>query len=413
MITWITDTIGTGAYDETAKISPDSTTCVVDVRDLVDKQGNNSSLIARRIEEAVSFLRANKKIIICCDYGISRSNAIAIGVIVKWLDVSFGEAISITQKTIDTSGIKIEMLNTVHNALYPSEHLKKSSSIPKNILITGGNGFIGRRLKDALKTEYEISSPTSKELNLLEDSVALYQLVVSKNIDTIIHLANPRILTTNTSMGETLVMLKNILDICKIYQLKLIYLSSWEIYSGYIDNELAANEETTPNPKGSYGETKWLCELLIKQHAATYGIQHQIIRLSPVYGPGGERPKFIYTFIQKALQNEDIITHQYKNGYPALDLLYVDDAIRALRKAVANNLKGEINIGSGYGISTFDIAKIICDITKSKSTIRHATIQENTPHVIMDITLAHTLLGWEPMHTIQFGLHEMIKKVTV
>jgi len=411
MIKWLTNNIATGAFNEVGNISLDENTYVIDVRDLVDKSGNDITNINNKINESISYLQNEKKIIICCDYGMSRSNSIAIGVIVKWLNVSFEKAVIIAQNVVDESGIKIEMFNTVYNTLYgksaPSYHSKELN----NILITGGSGFIGQKLKEILMGDFVISSPNSKELNLIDASISLFQLIKSKSINTIIHLANPNIYTTNKSIGDTIVMLKNILDICRTCNVKLIYLSGWEIYSGYKSNVLFANENITPNPKGTYGETKWLCELLIKQYVVNYGIKHLIIRSGPVYGINGEKPKFIYNFINKALKNEGIVTHRYKNGYPILDLLFIDDLIDAIKKAIVSNYVGEINVGSGYGISTFDIATIICDLTKSESKITHNEIQEYAPNIIMDTQFAQELLQWKPKTDIRYGLNEILNKL--
>lgn len=411
MINWLTKDIATGAFNEVSQTQLNDDVNVLDVRDLVDKSGNDLSFINSKVDEALMQLKNGKKIIICCDYGMSRSNSIAIGAITKWNQVSFEEATDIAKKIVPASGIKIEVLNTVYDALYQNNVKQKNVSANKNVLLTGGSGFIGKRLKSEMKNDFNVFAPDSKSIDLSDDNIGLYQLVKSEGINTIVHLANPKIFTTNRSVGDTMVMLKNILDVCRTSDIKFVYLSGWEVYSGYKSDGLLANEILPLNPKGTYGETKWLCELLIKQYHFNYGLKYQIIRSGPVYGTGGEKPKFIYNFINKALKNEEISTHRFKNGFPILDLLHIDDLVKTIKKIVLKDIEGDLNIGSGKGISTFEIATIICELTQSSSKIKHAEIQDFASNIIMDISRSQQLLNWAPEIDIRTGLNQIIQTI--
>nr|MCU0323536.1 NAD-dependent epimerase/dehydratase family protein [Chitinophagaceae bacterium] len=336
---WLIDNIGTAAYNEVYNNKLYQDCVILDVRDLVDKSGNDSSYIQTKITECLSLLHAKSKVIICCDYGMSRSNSIAIGSISKWLKIEFDEAVEIVKSKVDESGIKIEMLDTVYKAL---NIISNKTDKTENILVTGGSGFLGITLIDKLSIDFKVVAPRSKEIDLIHDTISLDLLIKKNSIDTIIHLANPKIFTTNKSTGDTLVMLKNILDICRTNDVKLIFLSGWEIYSGYKSLGLLANESLKPNPKGTYGETKWLCELLIRKYIENYNIKCQIIRSGPVYGMNGDKPKFIFNFINKALAADDIVTHKYLNGFPCLDLLYVDDLIDLIIKVCKSNVLEDV-----------------------------------------------------------------------
>ena len=76
MIRWITPTLGTGAFE---RVQRDGTFVVVDVRVLLDKRGNPPTLVRAKIDEAADLLRAGHRVVVCCDHGMSRSNAIAAG----------------------------------------------------------------------------------------------------------------------------------------------------------------------------------------------------------------------------------------------------------------------------------------------------------------------------------------------
>ncbi len=82
---WLNQDIATAAFNEVNHCLPDTNTSIVDVRDLVDKAGNDIDYIKSKIDESLVFLQQHKKIIICCDYGMSRSNSIGIGVL--WVQI--------------------------------------------------------------------------------------------------------------------------------------------------------------------------------------------------------------------------------------------------------------------------------------------------------------------------------------
>jgi len=407
---WLSQDIGTSAFNEANDISMDSNTLIVDVRDLVDKAGNDVKYINSKIDEALNLLQQKKRIIVCCDYGMSRSNSIAIGVLVKWLDISFESAVEMAKKVVDESGIKIEMLNTVYSALYgQDDHIGGNKSGIENICITGANGFLGKNLVSKLNTKYKLSCPNSKEIDLIGNIVELDLLIKRKEIDCIIHLANPKIFTNTSSIGDTLVMLKNVLDVCRTNKVKLIYLSGWEIYSGYRSTALLADESLHANPKGTYGETKWLCEILIRQYASNYGIDYKIVRSGPIYGAGAEKPKFIYNFIEKARKGAKITTHKYLNGSPSMDLMYVDDLMSFLMKCVQSDYIGDINIGTGISVSTLEVATIICELTGSESIIDQTQINDYSSNIIMNNHFARNKFSWNPEITFQTGIKKILE----
>lgn len=401
MIKWITENLGTAEIDDV----DDKEYSVVDVRDLVDKEGNSDQAILEKIDTVIDLLKQNHKVVICCDYGISRSNAIAIGVIVKYLGYDFDEAVRFVMEKTGETAIRIDVLNSVRQVLETNKKENMSTENGKS-LITGGTGFIGSALATKLGKNYKLVLPTRQEVNLLDGPVKLDLTVKNSGVDTIIHLANPRKYNTTESMGQSLVMLKNVLDVCKENHLNLLYLSCWVVYSGYNSSHLIASESLPLRPKGTYGETKALCEELVNIYRDIYDLNIYLLRLSPVYGVGSDKPKFIYTFFQKALNNETIFTHKYLNGLPILDLIYIDDVVRAIECVIKSKPSSsfDLNIGSGIGCSTFEIAKMIKEIYGSNSAIMHHEISDFVANIVMDISRAKTILGWYPKTNIEDGL---------
>jgi len=403
---WITEWLGTSAWD---CIEPSPDIYLVDVRDLVDKDGNPLTLVKSKIDEALVHLQQGKKVVVCCDYGMSRSNAIAAGILAKREGIDIEDAIRLVLITTGEEAIKLEMLSTIRQALGKErQKLSLSKTSSHRLLLTGASGFIGSSLLEMLKLKHQVVAPTHQNIDLTHDTVSFDLLVKEHEIDTIIHLANPRVYTANEAMGTTLLMLKNILDVCKANKLNLVYLSGWEIYSGYKTQELKADELLAPCPGGTYGQTKWLCELLIEHYSWYYQVPVLILRPSPVYGPGSNRPRFIWNFLEIALNNKEIVTHKYINGFPKLDLLHIDDLCVAVTSAIEHEAEGTINLGTGVGLSTTEVAEYIIKCVDSKSRIRHIDIEGYTSNIIMDTRRAVTMLGWQPVVDLNQGLETII-----
>jgi nucleoside-diphosphate-sugar epimerase len=406
-VRWITPQLGTGPAMQVAK-EPDIN--IVDVRDLVDKAGNRAEAVRQKINEGCDSLRAGKKTVVCCDYGISRSNAVAVGILSLYEAIPFESAVRRVLEATGEREIKVDPLQAVRLALGLDKKHNQHQKL--RVLVTGGTGLIGRPVSQKLTEAFEIFTPSRSELDLQLGSTQLDLLVGENEIDCIVHLANPRIYTSNIALGVTLIMLRNVLDVCVERDIKLIYLSSFEVYSGYRTSHLWANEALPLLPKGPYGETKYLAEMLIEHCRQMRGLRCTILRASTAYGIGSDRPKFIYNFIDKIKNSQRIVTHHYNNAAPALDLLYIDDLVSAVAKAVDSDFSGNLNIGTGVNTTTLKIAELLNDMLDGKIDIDSISIDSDTASIAMDASLAKIMLGWQATIGVREGLQNIIGKLS-
>lgn len=402
-IRWITDQLGTAPG---ADVAGRTDLRIVDVRDLVDKGGNNPDAVRAKIAQGVAYLAGGAVTVVCCDYGVSRSNAIAAGILATYEDTSLEAAVRRVQDATGEAEIKLEPLSVVRAALGREGVVRNDRAV----LMTGGTGFVGTALQRRLEPSYVIAAPGREELDLEGGSTRLDGLAGELGVGAVVHLANPRVYTSNVALGRSLTMLRNAIDVCVSRDIPLIYLSSWEVYSGYA-GDLLVDEATPLFPKGPYGESKYLAEMLISHFRRTAGLSCAMIRSSPVYGSGSGRPKFIYTFLEKARRGHLITTHRYLNGDPALDLLHIDDLVSAVTMTLEQGYVGDLNVGSKTAVSTPEIALMVIDALSSESTLDHVLIEADTPRITMKTDKAEKELGWRPTIGLKAGMKGLLSEL--
>lgn len=401
-IRWITPQLGTAPAEEVVARADIS---VIDVRNLVDKGGNDLGEIRTHVDKALQSLRRGRLTVIACDYGISRSNAVACGVLSAFAGIPFSAAVRKVMEATGETEIKSAPLDAVRRAMASGGATAAGSS--GVVLLTGAGGALGPAVAKALRGDFQVLTPARAELDLESGTTALDLFVEENNVGGIVHLASPRIFTSNIALGRTLTMLRNVLDVCVTRDIGLLYPSGWEIYSGYTGTILA-NEAMPAFPAGPYGETKHLAEIMIDHWRKTTPLRCSIVRASPVYGPGLPKPKFIHNFIGKARRNETILTHRYLDGDPALDLLHIDDFADALARVVRFAGEIDVNIGTGNLISTPAVADLVREFVGGTGAIGHTDVDSRTSCVAMDSRRARQRLGWSATTDIRAGLKQII-----
>jgi hypothetical protein len=189
VISWVTPSLGTAARDE---VDEQVGLVIVDVRELVDKPGNSVGAVRALIGRAVEALRQGNRVVICCDYGISRSNAIAVGVLAKAQAWGFDKALRCVLASGGGPSIKPELLGVVRAAVDERPPVSTTSA-EKCVLVTGGSGFLGRTLVSRLDGKCKVVAPDQKALDLTAGAARLDLLVHEHRVTDILHLANPRI----------------------------------------------------------------------------------------------------------------------------------------------------------------------------------------------------------------------------
>jgi UDP-glucose 4-epimerase len=281
----------------------------------------------------------------------------------------------------------------------------------KNVLITGGEGFIGSSLARFLAKNNNIkifdikTGKDIRNLDLLKNEL--------KDVDFVFHFAGlisveestrkPLDYIENNAIGSYNV-LKAALD---TGVKKVIFASSAAIYGDYPENP--KNEKMYLIPKTPYSILKLTIERIMEIFRND-GLDTVSLRFFNIYGPGqklnSSYSAVILIFINNALKNENLVI--FGDGKQTRDFIYIKDVINACILA-AERGSGEFNIGSGIPTSINDLAKLIIELTNSKVKILYEKQREgDIINSLADISKANELLGFKPIYDIRTGLKETI-----
>ncbi len=274
------------------------------------------------------------------------------------------------------------------------------------ILITGGNGSIGRRLADKLRAEkHEVVSYDLVDGKDLLDRETLDKEI--EGVDVVFHLAAVADLNwARVHPYETLeINVKgtyNVAFSCLQHKKPVYYASTCCVYGN--QEYHPDNEKTLPNPSEVYAYTKLAGEEVIKGLAVSYGLEYNIIRFATIYGPDMRPAMGVHVFMGQALRNEPITIHG--DGVQTRTLTYVDDLVDGVVAIFNSGVMNEtINVSTEESVSALDMANKIKKLTNSKSEI---TFIEQRPGqtTIEEICAIKALemCNWQAKTTFDEGL---------
>ena len=299
----------------------------------------------------------------------------------------------------------------------------------KNILVTGGYGFIGTNfVKHLLKnSDYNITvfdklTYASNLNNLEKENIKFIKGdLYNKNdvnnalrdTDYVVNFAaeshvDRSIINADDFLNSNIYGVYNILNYIKKNKNieKFIHISTDEVYGNAINTTFSEN--SCLNPNNPYSATKASADLLIMSYYKTYKIPACITRSSNNYGPFQHPEKLIPKTIIYSILNKNIPI--YGNGKNTRDWLYVEDNIEGILAVLRNGKNGEIyNIGSDIELSNIDIVrKILKFMDKPESLINYVNDRPgNDLRYSLDSSKLMKL-GFKPRINIEYGLEKTI-----
>src|SRR5579859_1946432 len=304
--------------------------------------------------------------------------------------------------------------------------------LQKRILVTGGAGFIGSFLCEALLargdevlcvdnfftgTRRNIEHLLGhKRFELLRHDVTF---PIYLEVDEIYNLACPAspihyqrdpVQTTKTSVHGAI----NMLGLAKRLRAKILQASTSEIYgdpSVHPQTEEYWGNVNPIGPRSCYDEGKRCAETLFFDYRRQHNLRIKVARIFNTYGPWmhPNDGRVVSNLIVSALLNGDIAV--YGDGLQTRSFCYVDDLIDGLIRLMdtADAVTGPVNLGNPEEFAILDLAKAVIALTGSRSRIVHRPLPQDDPRQRQpDIAQAQRRLGWTPQTALQAGLTRTI-----
>jgi UDP-glucose 4-epimerase len=292
-----------------------------------------------------------------------------------------------------------------------------------NVLVIGGNGFIGSHLIDHLLLKghqvrvFDVAYERFRKplpnvdyrISTLDNIPDLYEALLG--IDVIFHLASLSVPSTSnidviSDINKNLIPTLNILNLSlKLGIKRIIYFSSGgAVYGKPLTTPI--KEDHPLNPISSYGIVKATIERYIYLYQRMYDLKPLIVRPSNSYGPRQGHfiaQGVISTFLRKVKAHERITV--YGDGLSAKDYIYISDLIHLTYELSFSGQVGVYNLGSGKGTSINQIIDQIRKATARNLEICHADKQiYDVDHFVLDISKITGLLGAYPITSLEAGI---------
>ena len=295
------------------------------------------------------------------------------------------------------------------------------------VLVTGGAGFLGSHLCDAILADGHLVvcadnllTGRSENLDHLshEPRFEFLQQDVCRpfdpgKVDYVFHFASPASPVDYHKHGiETLQVGStgtiNCLELAKKYNAKFLLASTSECYGDPLEHPQKESYWGHVNPIGPrsvYDEAKRFAEAATMAYRRYHHVDTRIVRIFNTYGPRLQinDGRVISNFMKQALLGEPLTV--YGDGLQTRSFCFVSDEIEGILALSRANEHLPVNIGNPHEFTILECARLVLQLTGSKSTVRFEPLPQDDPRQRRpDITKARALLGWEPKIDLLTGL---------
>ena len=293
----------------------------------------------------------------------------------------------------------------------------------KRVLVTGGSGFIGGAIAEALRPDNDVRvldtdpAPTSPDgVDVIEGDVRDREAVDAavKGVDVVFHqaavvsvaqsVADPMESHAVNSTGTL-----QVLEAARRHGARVVGASSAAIYG---DPERVPVAETAPlAPTSPYGLTKLALDHYLRLYHELYGLDTVALRYFNVYGPGqtgGDYAGVMEAFLQQARAGDPLTVHG--DGEQTRDFVHIDDVVRANVLAAETDAVGSAyNVGTGHSVTIGDLAKRVRRAVGSDSPIVSRDARDgDVRHSCADIARSSEELGYQPSVSLDDGIATLV-----
>jgi dTDP-glucose 4,6-dehydratase len=304
-------------------------------------------------------------------------------------------------------------------------------------LVTGGAGFLGSHLCDALLARGQrvvcvdnLETGSLANIEHIRDPERFTHLnvdiiepyFVDEPIDVVYHLASPaspidylRLPLHTLKVGSY--GTHHTLGLAKAKRARFLIASTSEVYGDPLQHpqpETYWGHVNPIGPRGVYDEAKRYAEALTMAYHRQQGVDTAIVRIFNTFGPR-MRPhdgRAIPTFLRQALANRPITV--FGDGSQTRSFCYVSDMIRGIIALAESGHHDPVNVGNPDEFTLLELAEAVKDLTGSSAEIVYEALPVDDPQQRRpDITRAQELLGWSPEVPLREGLQRTIEQAGV
>jgi UDP-glucose 4-epimerase len=296
----------------------------------------------------------------------------------------------------------------------------------RTVLVTGGAGFVGRRLAEALDAHNEVRvlddfstgsrANVPPDVDVVEGDVRDEETVAAATagVDIVYHQAGlvsvpesleAPVASSDVNVGGTV----RVLEAARRNDARVVVASSAAVYGDADSSPIP--EDAPKNPTSPYGADKLAADNYARVFADAYDLPVVALRYFNVYGCG-QNPEYsgvVDAFLRRALTDEPLVVHG--DGEQTRDFVHVDDVVRAnLVAGVTDATGAAYNVGSGESVSIRRLAELVAELADTDAPIEHGPARPgDIRHSEADIQRAREKLNYEPQTELRVGLGRMIE----
>jgi dTDP-glucose 4,6-dehydratase len=300
------------------------------------------------------------------------------------------------------------------------------------IVVTGGAGFIGSHVCDALLARGDhvvavdnLSTGNLSNVRHLFDHPSFRflqcdivdELPIDGTVDGVLNLASPASPPRYLALPlETLRVgsfgVERVLELADKHGARLVHASTSEVYGDpdvHPQTESYWGHVNPIGPRSVYDESKRYAEALVFAHRRARGVDVGVVRIFNTYGPRLDPydGRVVSTLIRQALTGEPLTL--YGNGEQTRSFCYVSDLVRGIVAMLDVDAEGPINLGNPGEFTMLELAELVLELTDSDAPVTFAPLPQDDPRRRQpDIRLATEVLGWEPEVSLRRGLEQTI-----
>ena len=301
------------------------------------------------------------------------------------------------------------------------------------VVVTGGAGFLGSHLCDAIMARGDSAVCVDNLATGRPDNVAHLMgqpgftfleadvssaLDVPGPVDAVAHLASPASPPDYLRLPlETLAVgshgTENALRLAQRHGARFVLASTSEVYGDPAVHPQSEDYWGNVNPVGPrsvYDEAKRFAEALTRAYRDTNGVNAGIIRIFNTYGPrmNAQDGRIVTNFITQALNGDPLTI--YGDGSQTRSFCYVDDLIRGIVGMIDSAEGGPVNLGNPEEFTVTEFARLVLRLTGSDSPVEHLPLPVDDPtRRCPVITRASQALGWQPQVRVEDGIRRTIE----